>query len=77
MTIVDLLPLSVSEVRGHQPRFLDSAFQGRASATKDLVVGQDLASAVLTGGYPTRATTKAPFRVAEWDLATMRRKVAK
>jgi hypothetical protein len=72
MAIVDLLPLSVSEIRRHQSHFLEEAFRGHASKPKDLVLGEDLVTAVLTGGYPEVLLRSAWNRRRDWCLDYVR-----
>ena len=54
MEILPLYPLSRGEVLGsNPPRFLASAFAGRAPApAHETLVGEDLVATVLAGGYP-------------------------
>ncbi len=52
MEIVELLPLSRSEIRGRRPGFLRAAFAGRVERITEAMIGPDLIDAVLTGGYP-------------------------
>ena len=52
MEIVNLLPLAQAEIRGHNPVFLNAAFEGKTCRPGDLVLGNDLVETVLTGGYP-------------------------
>jgi predicted AAA+ superfamily ATPase len=72
MSIVDLLPLSVSEIRRQQPHFLAEAFRGHALKPKDLVLGEDLVTAVLTGGYPEVLQRNAWNRRRDWCLDYVR-----
>ena len=66
MAVVELLPLSRAEVRGVRPAFLEAAFQGRALEADELVVGEDLAQAVLMGGYPEMLLRDSPKRRRAW-----------
>ncbi len=52
MAIVDLLPLSVSEIQRQESHFLASIFDGRPPAPGNTISGADLLSRVLAGGYP-------------------------
>ena len=72
MAIVDLLPLSMSEIRRHQSHFLDETFSGHAPKPKDLVLGEDLVTAVLTGGYPEVLLRSAWNRRRDWYLDYVR-----
>lgn len=72
MAIVDLLPLSVSEIRKREPHFLEEAFRGHAPKPKDLILGDDLVAAVLTGGYPEVLLRSAWNRRRDWCLHYVR-----
>jgi predicted AAA+ superfamily ATPase len=52
MEIVDLFPLSRSEVLGKQPTFLKMAFESKLSKPAEIMFGKDLVETVLVGGYP-------------------------
>ncbi len=52
MEVVTLLPLSLVEMRRATPSFLPNAFAGKIRKASAPLVGDDLTSAVLTGGYP-------------------------
>lgn len=68
METVPLLPLAQCEIRRARSGFLDQVFQGEAPAVGDLVVGDDLVSCVVAGGYPEAlARTSWPRRRA-WHL---------
>lgn len=66
MAVVDLLPLSVSEVRGHQSRFLEEIFQGRVPESKEPLIGDGLMETVLAGGYPEALARKGLGRRQAW-----------
>ena len=66
MAVVELLPLSPAEVRGREPRFLQAAFEGRAPESKESLIGDDLARAVLTGGYPEMIRREGEKRRQAW-----------
>src|SRR5438128_10226956 len=66
MEIVSLLPLSRSEIRGKKPGFLKAAFESKLSKPAELVVGEDLIKAVLTGGYPEMLRRGDPKRRQTW-----------
>lgn len=72
MAIVDLLPLSISEIQKRQSHFLEEAFRGRASKPKDLILGEDLVTAVLAGGYPEVVLRKTWNRRRDWCLDYVR-----
>ncbi len=52
METVRLLPLSMRERLGRENHFLEQVFQGTPPSGSTLIVGDALADAVLTGGYP-------------------------
>jgi len=72
MAIVDLLPLSVSEIRRHPSHFLEEAFRGHVPKPKDLVLGEALVTAVLTGGYPEVLLRSTWNRRRDWCLDYVR-----
>lgn len=66
MEVVDLLPLSRSEIAGSRSTFLDDMFNGRRPAPNDPVIGDDLVEAVLAGGYPEAAGLGSPAQRRDW-----------
>jgi predicted AAA+ superfamily ATPase len=66
MEVVTLLPLTQSELRGHRSNFLDRAFADDISAPARLVLGKDLVSLALTGGYPEMLARNDPRRRSTW-----------
>jgi uncharacterized protein len=72
MAIVDLLPLSVSEIRRRPSRFLDEVFRGNAPKPSETIVGEDLVTAVLTGGYPEVLLRSTWNRRRDWCLNYVR-----
>ena len=68
MAIVDLLPLSMSEIRRRPTRFLDEVFRGNAPMPSETIVGEDLVTAVLTGGYPEVLLRRTWNRRRDWCL---------
>lgn len=68
MEIIRLLPLAQAEIRGASPNFLDAAFQGKVPATGQIVVGDDLVTTVLAGGYPEALTRSSWARRQDWYL---------
>ena len=68
MAIIDLFPLSVSEVQKHQPHFLKAAFQGRVPESKKPLIGEELMKVVLAGGYPEARARKGWSRQRAWCL---------
>jgi uncharacterized protein len=72
MAIVDLLPLSMSEIRRRPTRFLDEVFRGNAPMPSETIVGEDLVTAVLTGGYPEVLLRRTWNRRRDWCLNYVR-----
>lgn len=66
METVRLLPLSQSEIRGGQGRFLDDAFSGKPPPVGEPVFGTDLVELVLAGGYPEALERKSWPRRQDW-----------
>ncbi len=52
MEVVTLLPLSRAEIRGRRPAFLRKALTGALVRPPEVMIGDALVHAVLTGGYP-------------------------
>lgn len=72
MAIVDLLPLSASEIRKHEPLFLIEVFRGHVPRAKMLAIGDDLTATVLTGGYPEVLKRGTWNRRRDWCLDYVR-----
>ncbi len=68
METIRLLPLAQAEIRGASPNFLDAAFQGEVPATGQIVIGGDLVTTVLAGGYPEALTRSSWARRQDWYL---------
>jgi len=68
MTIIDLLPLSVSEIKRQPSHFLAEVFRGRTPQPAALMVGEDLVSTVLAGGYPEVLVRTQWNRRRDWCL---------
>jgi hypothetical protein len=69
METVRLLPLAQSEIAGAAPpAFLQAAFRGEPPATGRSIVGDELARAVLAGGYPEALERKTWGRRQDWYL---------
>ncbi len=66
MEVVTLMPLSRAEVLGREPGFLTQAFAGRISTPRELLRGDALVDAVLTGGFPEMLQRDAPERRRAW-----------
>lgn len=56
MEVVRLLPLAQAEIKWARPMLLERLFAGDVPAPGTRVVGEDLVSAVLSGGYPEALT---------------------
>jgi uncharacterized protein len=66
MEIVSLYPLSRAEITGHRPAFLKNAFAGRLVKSRQPLMGADLISATLAGGYPEMLERPQPQRKSAW-----------
>lgn len=70
MEIVPLYPLSRSEVLGRRKSiFLARAFEGRVPEPVEKLIGDDLMSVVLTGGYPEVLARSTERRRRDWCRA--------
>jgi predicted AAA+ superfamily ATPase len=65
MEVVRLLPLAQSEIKAAGGSFLHDAFRNDAKAG-DSIVGDDLMTAVLAGGYPEALRRKTSSRRQDW-----------
>lgn len=67
MEVISLLPLAQAEVLEQgAPTFLTQAFAGEVSASGKPVIGADLVSVVLAGGYPDVLARQNPARRRAW-----------
>lgn len=66
MEIVNLLPLSRAEIRGKKPTFLKTAIAGNVGRPAERMSADELAEAVLIGGYPEMLRRKDPKRRQAW-----------
>jgi predicted AAA+ superfamily ATPase len=66
MQVVNLLPLSLAEIREKRPTFVQKAMAGKAAKTTDALIGDDLMSAVFTGGYPEMIRRQDRQRRRAW-----------
>lgn len=66
MEIIELLPLSQSELHDRPCDFLDRVLAGKAPAVGDLVVGRQLLERVATGGYPEAIGRTSWARRQKW-----------
>jgi predicted AAA+ superfamily ATPase len=67
MEIVRLLPLAQGEIRTASGSFLRDAFRNEVKAG-DSIIGDDLMTAVLAGGYPEALGRKTPSRRQDWYI---------
>lgn len=72
MSIIDLLPLSVSEIHDRTSRFLTDAFNGHVSNAIAPIIGDKLVSTVLAGGYPEALQRATWQRRRDWCLDYVR-----
>lgn len=66
MEVVTLLPLGQSEIQKASGNFLDRAFSGDIAPPKRSIIGQDLITLALTGGYPEMVARTDPRRRSAW-----------
>ncbi len=66
MEVVSLLPLSQTEIHARRATFLENAFAGRLVRPAGTVVGGELVSMVLAGGYPEMLKRKDAKRRQAW-----------
>jgi predicted AAA+ superfamily ATPase len=66
MQVVNLLPLSRSEIGEKKPTFLQKAMAGRVAKTTEYLIGDDLVDAVFTGGYPEMIHRRDRQRRRAW-----------
>ncbi len=68
MGIIRLLPLSQAELHGRRSSFLEQVFAGEVPKSTAPIVGDDLITAVLLGGYP-EALARSGWRSRQnWHL---------
>ncbi|RMH01716.1 MAG: ATP-binding protein [Planctomycetota bacterium] len=66
MGVLQLHPLSQSEIAGTRPRFIDTLFRGRFRTRLSERLGRDLARRIVDGGYPAALARRAPARRRAW-----------
>jgi predicted AAA+ superfamily ATPase len=66
METLTLLPLAQSEMRGGSTNWLDSIFAGSIPTPHDILLGDALRAAVLTGGYPEVVARPTQRRRQSW-----------
>lgn len=68
MEVVQLLPLAQAEIRWGRPSLLEHAFLGEVPAVQTRVLGEDLVTSVLSGGYPEALSRRSWGRRQDWYL---------
>lgn len=66
IALIELYPLSRSEIRNARPRFLEEVLQGSVPEPADMTIGPDLVDTVLIGGYPDMLQRSEPNRRRAW-----------
>ena len=66
MEVMRLFPLAQCEIRGVNSGFLSAAFAGEVPHVAEAIVGHDLVTAVLAGGYPEALTRRSWMRRQDW-----------
>jgi len=66
MEIITLMPFSRAEIAGKAPTFLKTAFTGKLVKPGSALVGDELVSAVLAGGYPEMLRRESARRRQAW-----------
>jgi uncharacterized protein len=70
--IIELFPLSQSEIEQHRGTFIDRLFEGEAPPLGMPIVGDDLKRRVYAGGYPEAFRRFDPKRRVRWHNAYVR-----
>lgn len=66
METLQMLPLARAEIEGRKPTFLERLFEGRLLNQPNAIVGDDLVSAVLLGGFPEAIARESERRRQDW-----------
>jgi len=66
MEVMRLFPLAQCEIRGANSGFLSAVFAGEVPHVAEAMVGHDLITAVLAGGYPEALTRRSWMRRQDW-----------
>lgn len=66
METLSMLPLSQSEIRSRSNNWIDAAFTGKLLAADQPLVGDDLTTLVLQGGYPEALARSSDKRRTAW-----------
>ena len=68
IAIIPLLPLSQAGLRESQSSFLEQVFLGKTPKPDNLIIGDELVSTVLAGGYPEVLVRSSWSRRQDWHL---------
>ena len=66
METIRMLPLARAEIEGVKPTFLEQMFQGKLQPMPDAIIGEDLVSLVLLGGFPEAIARESERRRQDW-----------
>ena len=66
MEIIQMLPLAQAEIQGKTPTFLEHLFSGTMQTPPNAIVGDDLVSIVLRGGFPELMARESERRQQDW-----------
>ena len=66
IAMIRLLPLSQAELRENQSSFLKQVFLGKAPKPANLIMGDELVTTVLAGGYPEALARSSWRRRQDW-----------
>ncbi|WP_446830931.1 ATP-binding protein [Candidatus Foliamicus sp.] len=66
METLRMLPLARAEIEGRTPTFLERLFEGKLQNQRNAIVGDELVSAVLLGGFPEAIARARERRRQDW-----------
>ncbi len=66
METLQMLPLARAEIEGQKPTFLERLFEGNLQNQRNAIIGDDLVSAVLLGGFPEAIARQTERRRQDW-----------
>ena len=66
METLRMLPLAKAEIGGQKPTFLERLFEGKLQNQRNAIVGDDLVSTVLLGGFPEAIARESERRRQDW-----------
>lgn len=69
METIQMLPLAKSEIEGNSPSFLECLFEGEVPCVTNPIIGDELVSLVLSGGYPEMRARANERRRLDWARA--------